>query len=355
MNKIINILKEEKSIPIDKYIDIALYDKKFGYYSKKNPFGKNGDYITSPLISVLFSEMISIWCVGFWEHLGKPKKISIIELGPGDGTLCKNLLQNFINFKKFHKCLEIKLLEKSDRLIKIQKNNIKSKKVQWIKDLDVLKTGPIIFFGNEFFDALPIKQICIKKKLLFEKFVGLTKDKQKIKFLYKRAEKKLIKDIKKFNLINSGDTIEYPASGIKYLNKISKKIKKYNGALLTFDYGYIEEKNKNTLQAVKSHKYYNILKKPGTADITHHLNYKLFIKILKKNNLDVEEVVTQSEFLQRMGIIERANILAKKITFKSKADMFYRVKKLIDHSEMGSLFKVLLAQKKKNKFFLGFK
>ncbi len=355
MKKIINILKEKKSIPVDKYIDIALYDKQFGYYSKKNPFGKNGDYITSPLVSVLFSEMISIWCVAFWEHLGKPKKILVVELGPGDGSLCKNLLNNFISFKNFYKCLEIKLLEKSGGLLKIQKNKIKSKKVQWIKDIDNLKTGPIIFLGNEFFDALPIKQIYKKKNMFFEKFISLSKNKKKIKFIYKKAEKKLIKKIKKFNLINSGNTIEYPANGIKYLNKISKKIKKYNGALLTFDYGYTEEKNKNTLQSVKNHKYYNILKKPGTADITHHVNYKLFTKILKKNNLDIEKIITQSEFLQKMGIIERANILSKKTSFKSKVDIFYRLKKLLDHKEMGSLFKVLLAHTQKNKFFLGFK
>ena len=56
MNEIINILKEKKSIPLDQFINIALYDKKLGYYMKKNPFGKEGDFITSPLISDLFGE-----------------------------------------------------------------------------------------------------------------------------------------------------------------------------------------------------------------------------------------------------------------------------------------------------------
>ena len=93
MNKIINLLREKKSIPLDKFIDIALYDKKFGYYMKKNPFGEKGDFITSPHISSLFGEMIAIWCVAFWEHLGKPKKILLVEMGPGDGSLCKNLLE----------------------------------------------------------------------------------------------------------------------------------------------------------------------------------------------------------------------------------------------------------------------
>ena len=75
MNNIINILKEKKSIPLDQFINIALYDKKFGYYMKNNPFGKEGDFITSPSISNLFGEMLAIWCVAFWEHIGKPKKI----------------------------------------------------------------------------------------------------------------------------------------------------------------------------------------------------------------------------------------------------------------------------------------
>ena len=97
MKKIINILKEKKSIPLDKFIDIALYDKKIGYYMKKNPFGRDGDFITSPLISNLFGEMIAIWCVAFWEHVGKPNKILLVELGPGDGSLCKNLLETFID------------------------------------------------------------------------------------------------------------------------------------------------------------------------------------------------------------------------------------------------------------------
>ena len=79
MNKLINILKEKKSIPLDQFINITLYEKKFGYYMKNNPLGGKGDFITSPLISNLFGEMIAIWCVSFWEHLKKPKLVEIPE------------------------------------------------------------------------------------------------------------------------------------------------------------------------------------------------------------------------------------------------------------------------------------
>jgi len=354
MNKIINILKEKKSIPLDKFINISLYDKKFGYYMKKNPFGKEGDFITAPLISNLFGEMIAIWCVAFWEYIGKPKKILLVELGPGDGSLCYDLLRTFRQFKSFYNSLEINLLEISDKLKTIQKVKINNKKVKWIKKIKEINCGPVIFLGNEFFDALPIKQIYKKKKLFFEKYVALSNDNKKVKFLHKEANNRLIKRIQNLNLISVGNTIEYPLVALKFLEDIAKKINKFDGGLLTFDYGYTAKKNKNTLQSIKKHKYTNLFSMPNHSDITSHLNFKLFHKILKKNNLNVKKIITQNEFLKKIGILERANILSKKMTFKEKANMFYRLKRLMDYREMGSLFKVLFAQKKGRKFSLGF-
>jgi len=354
MNKIINILKEKKSIPLDKFINIALYDKRFGYYMKKNPFGKDGDFITSPLISNLFGEMLAVWCVSFWEYLGKPKKILLVELGPGEGSLCLDLLKTFKQFKNFYNSLEINLFEISDKLKAIQKAKINNDKVKWIKKINDINYGPVIFLGNEFFDSLPIKQIYKKKNLFFERHVTLAKNKKKIKFFNKKANSNLIKRIKNLDLIPANNIIEYPIEALKFLEAIAKRIEKFDGGLLIFDYGYDVKKNQNTLQSVKKHKYTNILSMPYHSDITSHLNFKLFNKILKKNKLNVEKITTQNEFLKKVGILERANILSKKMTFKEKANMFYRLKRLLDYKEMGILFKVLFAQKKSRKFSLGF-
>ena len=354
MSKIINVLKEKKLMPLDQFINIALYEKKFGYYMKNNPFGKEGDFVTSPLISNLFGEMLAVWCVAFWEHIGRPNKFLLVELGPGDGSLCQNLIKTFKQFEDFYNSLNINLLEISDKLKTIQKAKINNKKVKWIKKIDEINSGPVIFLGNEFFDALPIKQIYRKKKLFFEKYVTLSSDKKKIKFLHKKANYNLIKNIQNLNLISSGNTIEYPIEALKFLKIIAKKINKFDGGLLTFDYGYTIKKNQNTLQSIKKHRYINLRFEPGYSDITSHINFKLFHKILSNNNLDVKKAVNQSEFLKKIGILERANILSKKMTFKEKANMFYRLKRLIDPSEMGNLFKVLFAQKKGRKFSLGF-
>ena len=109
MSKIINILKEKKSIPLDQFISIALYDKKFGYYMKNNPFGKEGDFITSPNISVLFSEMLAVWTIDFWGKLKFPKKFNLIELGPGNGEMILQMIKSFKNFPNFQKSFKINI------------------------------------------------------------------------------------------------------------------------------------------------------------------------------------------------------------------------------------------------------
>ena len=315
---------------------------------------KERDFITSPLISNLFGEMLAIWCIAFWEYIGKPRKILLVELGPGEGSLCVDLLKTFKQFRNFYNSLEINLLEISDKLKTIQKAKINNKKVKWIKKIKEINYGPVIFLGNEFFDGLPIKQIYKKKKLFFEKHVALSHNNKKIRFLHKKANNGLIKRIEDLNLISIGNTIEYPIEALKFLEAISKKINKFDGGLLTFDYGSATNENQNTLQSVKKHRYTNIFSAPGHSDITSHINFKLFQKILKKNNLNVKKITTQNEFLRKIGILERANILSKKMTFKEKANMFYRLKRLLDCRHMGVLFKVLFAQKKNRKFSLGF-
>ena len=92
MRSNLKFFKNSNILPVDKFFYNVLYDKKFGYYNSKLPFGNKGDFITAPKISNLFSEMIGIWLVSTWENYGKPNSFKIVELGPGDGSLTKILL-----------------------------------------------------------------------------------------------------------------------------------------------------------------------------------------------------------------------------------------------------------------------
>ena len=164
-----------KYISLDKFINKALYDKKVGYYMHKNPFGKNGDFTTAPNISILFSEMLAIWCIAFWKNLGRLKKINIVELGAGNGEMMHQMIKVFERFNNFKKSSKYFILEKSQLLKKNQKKKLIYNKVSWLNSLNKLRNGPNIFLANEFFDALPIKQFIKKNNKWFEKKIKLSR------------------------------------------------------------------------------------------------------------------------------------------------------------------------------------
>ena len=125
--------------------------------------------------------------------------------------------------------------------------------------------------------------------------------------------------------------------------------------MICFDYGYKKIKMSDSLQSVKKHDYSKILLNVGNSDITHHINFNLFSKIIRNLDLHLEGITEQGTFLQKMGIIHRANILTKNVNFNVKADVYYRLKRLMSRSEMGKIFKVIFFKKKGVKFNLGFK
>jgi cyclopropane-fatty-acyl-phospholipid synthase len=349
-----DFFNDSKILPVDKFVENVLYSKKIGYYSSKIPFGRSGDFLTAPGISNLFSEIIGIWLVTTWSTLGRPKKFNIVELGPGDGGLTKILLKTFQQFPLFYKAANIFLYEKSNLLKNLQKKNIASLKVKWIRNFSNIKKGPVVFFGNEFFDAIPVKQFSRKRNLLFEKYYSLNKE-NKIDEVYKKASSKDVSYIKKFKILKNLKFVEFPKLGLDELNKIIKKISKLQGGLLLIDYGYLTPKNKNTLQSLKKHQRNNLLNNLGKSDISSLVNFKLLNEYFIKNNLKVKKIVTQKFFLEKMGIIERANILSRKMSFKEQSNLYLRLKRLLDKKLMGNLFKVIFAYKSKKNNFLGFK
>ena len=353
MKKINRIFSKKKIITLDSYLEKVLYDKKFGYYQKKNPFGLKGDFITAPNISNIFSEIVSIWFVSFWENLGRPNKINFVELGPGNGDFCLTLIRTLKNFPEVFSASEIILYEKSEKLKKVQKKRIKSNKVKWIDNLNKINKNPIVFFGNEFLDALPIKQFKKHNNNIFEKHVALKKN--KVDFIFKKALKKDINKLKNFNLQLNNGVIEYPEHGFRELSVICKKIKKLNGGVLFIDYGYTEKININTLQSVMKHKYNYINKNIGSADITSLVNFNLYKKVFEFNGLVSENIITQSQFLQKMGIIERTKILSKNMTSENKINLYTRLERLIDPRMMGEKFKVIFSKNKNCNFSLAFK
>ena len=347
------MITNKKNLPLDQFIEFALYDKINGYYMKKSPFGKEGDFITSPNITRIFSEIVAIWVLTFWKSIESPKKFNLLELGAGNGEMMKVIIETLKNFSECFNNCNFQIHEKSELLKKKQKINLKSKKITWINDIKINNSYPTVFLANEFFDALPIKQFFKREGEWVERYVNL-KTEKKAEFKEQPIDIKNIEQVINFEISKDQEIIEYSQSSFNYLKHICNLIKKNDGGILIIDYGYLSFKMHETLQAIKNHKHSNILEDIGDSDITYNINFNLFKTFINQFDDLNTLICNQKKFLTSMGILQRAEIVSENIPFSKKSDLFYRVRRLIDEKQMGELFKVMLIKKISNRFKTGF-
>ncbi|MFL2853280.1 MAG: SAM-dependent methyltransferase [Candidatus Pelagibacter sp.] len=341
-----------KTQSLDSFINKSLYEKNKGYYQKKIEFGRKGDFITSPGISKLFSEMIAIWIVSFWESLNRPDKINLVELGAGNGELLEVLIKTLNKLEAVKDKFKFCIFEKSESLKKLQKKKF-FKNVKWINNLSELKNFPTIFVANEFFDALPIKQFIKINNEWYENFVLLNKS-GKFFLKKKKVTKKKMEKIFNQGIDENQNFIEFSPIMVKYLKSICKKIKSSTGGILLIDYGTSNKKMYDSLQGIKNHKKVNIFDDYQNIDITHHINFNFIKQIVNLNGLKVGGIINQGSFLKNMGIDLRAEMISKKMSFLKKTDLYTRIRRLTHKDEMGELFKVMFVTTKDNNFKTGF-
>ncbi len=316
-------------ISLSRFINLCLYRKDSGFY-QKNSIGKH--FVTSPEVSQLFGECISIF---FLLLLKKFNVNNFCELGPGNGTLMKDLIRTL---KKFiDHPVSFNLFEKSVFLRNLQKKNLKEFnfneiKINFLSKLN-LKKEPYFFICNEFFDALPINQFEKKKNNWFERRVIF---KDKFKLINKQT------NVSFSNKFKNGDIVEESPLSNLYMKKICKHIKNFGGGILIFDYGPFQKKNIDTLQAIYDSKKCGIFDKPFKSDITYHVNFEKLKKISNSFGLRSYGPISQRKFLFFNGINERFYDLSNKVRSKKTLnDLEKQFERLTTPYGMGSLIKCL--------------
>ncbi|WP_265030002.1 class I SAM-dependent methyltransferase [Wolbachia endosymbiont (group A) of Philonthus cognatus] len=337
--------KSQGSISISDFMNAVLYHEKYGYYTSKLPLGKDGDFTTAPEISQLFGEVIAVWIMHTWEKLGKPSKFSLVELGPGKGTLIHDIIRVTKKYSSFFNSMLIHLVEISPTLRKIQKEKLKSLDVNWHKNIDNLPEQPTIFLANEFFDALPIDQFVYHDEGWYENMVTKQDDGSLLVscqcVTLESRKKESWTPVSATQMTNgkffNGAVVEICSVGVEMLKKLEKKIYNNKGAALIVDYGYVYPAYKSTLQSIKQHKYANFLENVGNSDITALVNFQALRDSLK--HVDCE-ILTQREFLYLFGIKERTQALMKSASDEQKNRIFSEFLRLTEN--MGTLFKAML-------------
>lgn len=330
---------KKKKLPLDQYIDLCLYKHKYSYYEKNIIFGPRGDFVTSPYISSIFGEVISIHILNYFLNRGIAK-FNLLEIGAGEGIMAKDIIKTLRKFKNIK--FKYFILEKSKNLKKTQKKNLKKFNIKWVDNLKKFNKDNLFILSNELFDSFPVKHIKKIRNKWYEKYIFYNNKNKSLETKFFKL-KKIPNNILK--LCNTDVSfIEYSPKICTFLNNISKIIKNHsNNCFMTIDYGYYDDFFKNTLQALKKHKKVSIHHDPGNSDITHLVNFELINRIFKKNCLTNTLNMSQSIFLTKNGIFERLEQAKKSLTAKeSKVKLEMAVNRLIDPKQMGNLFKVLI-------------
>ena len=340
INKI-KLLNNKKNLRLDKFIELALY-KRNGYYLSKKPIGRKFDFVTSPEISQMFGEIIGVYLVYHWKEKIN-SKFNLIELGPGNGTLFKDIERTAKILPNFFENANVNLIEINKELRKIQVKNLnyfKQSKIRWSKALNFTSKLPSIIYSNEFFDCFPVRQFINNNKNWFERYVKFNEKENKYYSINKRViSKKILDYLSKYK---RQKIYEVSYSRNKYFEQICKYIKKNRGMCILFDYGYNKKIKNFTLQAIFNHKKTSIFENIGQQDISSHVNFNELIGIAKQYKLQVNEFVSQRDFLIKYGILERKQKLLIKNSNLNKNLLDEEVDRLINVYRMGNLFKCLV-------------
>lgn len=330
--------------PMDlgRYMGLCLGHPEMGYYMTRDPFGAQGDFITAPEVSQVFGELIGVWCADAWMKSGRPDPASLVELGPGRGTLMSDLLRATGGLTSFQKAVGVHLVETSPTLKNTQSKAFRNRGVSWHSDLKTLPNDRFMMvIGNEFLDALPVRQLIKTSNGWNEVMVGLNPEGHLI-LGEQEAPAQLLEHIPS-TLIDykEGDVVEVSPVLENYLINLFQRIQKQSGFCLFVDYGYTGFKAEKTLQAVHKHRHVSILDNPGGCDLTAHVNFETVSRLALEKGLTIHGPVSQKSFLENLGISMRIEMLGKNATPVQKQDLEQAYERLCGVDQMGELFKVI--------------
>lgn len=326
----------EKGLGIDEFMQAAAA----AYYAHARPFGREGDFITSPDISQMFGEMIAIWCVDLWAQAGQPAKVMLAELGPGRGTMMADILRTARNWPEFARGLDVHLVETSPQLRAAQKTALAGYNPTWHDDISSLPRDAFsLIISNEFFDALPICQWVWHSGAWHERCVMWDAAAEAPVFSLRPAAADITAHIPAHLTPAEGDIFETSPACRAVAHHLGAHIAQSGGACLAIDYGHARSALGDTLQAVSRHKYAPVLENIGQQDITAHVDFEALAAAATAAGAQSWPIITQEKFLTNLGIAARAEQLAQKASPQQRAQIPLDLHRLIAPSAMGSLFK----------------
>lgn len=347
--RIKSYIRETGPIPVSEYMSLCLLDPTDGFYPTRDPLGSEGDFITAPEISQMFGEVLGLWVIQSWIDIGKPKRFNLAELGPGRGIMMADILRSVLLDPECISAIRVHLIEVSPALEAVQGESLADipAHINWVKSLSDLPDDPTIIIGNEFLDCMPIRQAVqrdpfAKGEGWQERLIGLDED-GRFRFQLDPAPlsaglQALLPedhiDAKKDELIELCPPI------FQIMEQLQSLFQSHPGRALFIDYGPEQTEFGDTLQALKRHEKIGVFDLPGESDLTARVNFSALSQAAQESDLAPSSIITQAEFLSKLGIEMRAVTLTRHKP-DAKPKIIRQLHRLMDSEEMGQLFKAI--------------
>jgi NADH dehydrogenase [ubiquinone] 1 alpha subcomplex assembly factor 7 len=302
------------------------------YYATRDPFGPAGDFVTAPEISQMFGELIGAWLADLWHRAGRPAA-SYVELGPGRGTLAADALRAMAAAGLTP---DVHFVETSPMLADRQRRRHPDATVH-----DGLETLPadqaLLVVANEFFDALPVRQLVRAANGWRERHVAWAHP----LFVPVASGPRLDEILPEaLRAAPPGSIIETSPAGAAIARTLGARLAAQGGAALIVDYGYSGPAIGETLQAVRGHAPANPFEEPGERDLTAHVDFATLAEAAAAEGAVAAGPVGQGAFLHALGIAARAERLGTASPAR-RAELAAAVARLTAPEQMGTLFKAL--------------
>lgn len=326
-------IEDQGPLSLADYMAACLLHPEFGYYATRDPFGGAGDFITAPEISQMFGELLGLCLAQSWLDQGAPASFVMAEPGPGRGTLMADIWRATRGVPGFHAAAQVVLIEASPHLRAVQADRLSGLPVEWVDSLADLPHAPLWLVANEFFDALPIRQFQRVGDLWREKVVTVQDG-----TLVPGFARALARPDLDAHVVPDGGIIEICDEVPPIMAQISGRIASHGGAALIVDYGDWGSRG-DTFQAVARHEFSDPFEAPGQADLTAHVDFRALTRAALP--LRASTLTPQGVLLERLGIVARAQALARGLSGEALDQHLSGLQRLIDPDQMGALFKAL--------------
>lgn len=355
-------IHERGPIPFSRYMELCLYHRELGYYSRHaGQFGKAGDFYTSSDVHAVFGRLLARQFDEMWRALGSPGTVTLKELGPGRGLFAQDVLDwSEKKFPEFFRAVRYVLVEQSpalrERISQTLKRHFDSGKVAFATSALLAKDArnepptpsaavPTIVFANEFFDAIPVEIVSAKGSL------RIAEEKGQFIETWAASSAEELEFLDRYSVHpEAGERVEVALQSQARLREAADLER---GFLTVVDYGYAREeqlagRHRGTLKAIRQHSVSaNPYEAPGEQDITADVNFTALAAAAEKQGMRAERVITQSQFLMGIGEINQFGDAFEDCRVpQEQAKVALQLKHLVTPAGMGESFHVMVASKR---------